>query len=193
MKRTPLVLASTVAGLTSVAAFHSTPQKVVLSALNATAATTPTTTSAAPTSSAGATPTTSATTSATTVTPTTTPTAAATPTTSATAAAVPSTTSTVVAASASRSATGPVVNYYYGQLSVKVTASGTKITGITIATLSDGGNPYSAYVDHASLPMLQREAMSAQSANIQGVSGASYTSAGFAQSLQGALSALKLK
>ena len=170
MKRTPLVLASTVAGLTGVAVFHSTPQKVVLSALNATAATTPTTASAAPT-----------------------PSAAATPTTSATAAAVPSTTSTVVAASASRSATGPVVNYYYGQLSVKVTASGTKITGITIATLSDGGNPYSAYVDHASLPMLQREAMSAQSANIQGVSGASYTSAGFAQSLQGALSALKLK
>ena len=189
MKRTPLVLASTVAGLTGVAVFHSTPQKVVLSALNATAATTPTTASAAPTPSAGATPTTSATT----VTPTTTPTAAATPTMSATAAAVPSTTSTVVAASASRSATGPVVNYYYGQLSVKVTASGTKITGITIATLSDGGNPYSAYVDHASLPMLQREAMSAQSANIQGVSGASYTSAGFAQSLQGALSALKLK
>ncbi len=189
MKRTPLVLASTVAGLTGVAVFHSTPQKVVLSALNATAATTPTTASAAPTPSAGATPTTSATT----VTPTTTPTAAATPTTSATAAPVPPTTSTVVAASASRSATGPVVNYYYGQLSVKVTASGTKITGITIATLSDGGNPYSAYVDHASLPMLQREAMSAQSANIQGVSGASYTSAGFAQSLQGALSALKLK
>ncbi len=185
MKRTPLVLASTVAGLTGVAVFHSTPQKVVLSALNATAATTPTTASAAPTPSAATTPTTAS------AAPT--PSAAATPTTSATAAPVPPTTSTVVAASASRSATGPVVNYYYGQLSVKVTASGTKITGITIATLSDGGNPYSAYVDHASLPMLQREAMSAQSANIQGVSGASYTSAGFAQSLQGALSALKLK
>ncbi len=188
MKRTPLVLASTVAGLTGVAVFHSTPQKVVLSALNATAATTPTTASAASTPSVAATPTTSATAAA-----PTTASAVATPTTSAAAAPVPTTTSTVIAASASRSATGPVVNYYYGQLSVKVTASGTKITGITIATLSDGGNPYSAYVDHASLPMLQREAMSAQSANIQGVSGASYTSAGFAQSLQGALSALKLK
>ncbi len=76
---------------------------------------------------------------------------------------------------------------------MKVTATGTKIDAITIATLSDGGNPYSAYVDHIALPMLQREAMTAQSANIQGVSGASYTSAGFAQSLQGALSALKLK
>jgi uncharacterized protein with FMN-binding domain len=32
--------------------------------------------------------------------------------------------------------------------------------------------------------------MAAQSANIQGVSGASYTSAGFAQSLQGALKKL---
>ena len=38
--------------------------------------------------------------------------------------------------------------------------------------------------------MLEQEVMQAQSANIQGVSGASYTSAGFAQSLQGALHSL---
>ena len=173
MKRTPLVLASTVAGLTGVAVFHSTPQKVVLSALTSSAPATPAS-ATAPTTTAPSTPTANAT--GTSSGPT-----------------VPATTSSSVASSASRSATGPVVNYYYGQLSVKVSASGTKITAITIATLSDGGNPYSAYVDHAALPMLQREAMAAQSANIQGVSGASYTSAGFAQSLQGALSALKLK
>ena len=176
MKRTPLVLASTVAGLTGVAVFHSTPQKVVLSALGSSATTTPASAPApAPANAAPSTPTTTNATGA-----------SSGPT-------VPATTSSSVASSASRSATGPVVNYYYGQLSVKVSASGTKITAITIATLSDGGNPYSAYVDHAALPMLQREAMAAQSANIQGVSGASYTSAGFAQSLQGALSALKLK
>ena len=173
MKRTPLVLASTVAGLTGVAVFHSTPQKVVLSALTSSAPATPAS-ATAPTTTAPSTPTANAT--GTSSGPT-----------------VPATTSSSVASSASRSATGPVVNYYYGQLSVKVSASGTKITAITIATLSYGGNPYSAYVDHAALPMLQREAMAAQSANIQGVSGASYTSAGFAQSLQGALSALKLK
>lgn len=176
MKRTPLVLASTVAGLTGVAVFHSTPQKVVLSALGSSATATPASAPApTPTTTAQSTPTTASATGT-----------ASGPT-------VPATTSSSVASSASRTATGPVVNYYYGQLSVKVSASGTRITGITIATLSDGGNPYSAYVDHAALPMLQREAMSAQSAKIQGVSGASYTSAGFAQSLQGALSALKLK
>ncbi|MHB8333454.1 MAG: FMN-binding protein [Acidimicrobiales bacterium] len=184
MKRTPLVLASTVAGLTGVAVFHSTPQKVVLSALGSSATANPaasTPSSATPTATSA--PSTTATPS----------TAAASATGASSGPTAPPTTSTSVASNASRSATGPVVNYYYGQLSVKVTASGTKIAAITIATLSDGGNPYSAYVDHAALPMLQREAMSAQSAKIQGVSGASYTSAGFAQSLQGALSALKLK
>jgi uncharacterized protein with FMN-binding domain len=38
--------------------------------------------------------------------------------------------------------------------------------------------------------MLEQQALQAQSANIQGVSGASYTSAGFAQSLQSALHSL---
>ena len=176
MRRTPIVLASTVAGLTGVAVFHSTPQKIVLSNLTGPASA-PTTTAAAPTTPA-ATPSTPA--PATGTTPSGGPAKAATNTASAT-------------SGAPRSATGPLVNYYYGQLSVKVLASGTTIDTITIATLSDGGNPYSAYVDHLALPMLQRQAMAAQSAHIQGVSGASYTSAGFDQSLQGALSALKLK
>ena len=175
MKRTPLVLASTVAGLTGVAVFHSTPQKIVLGTLT----TTPAAATAA--SSTGSSPATPATTAnpATSTGPATAPSVA------------PTTTSSV--ATGVRSATGPVVNYYYGQLSIKVTASGTKIAKITVATLSDGGNPYSAYVDHIALPMLQKQALAAQSANIQGVSGASYTSAGFSQSLQGALSQLKLK
>ena len=183
MKRTPLVLASTVAGLSGVAVFHSTPQKIVLGTLT----TTPAAATAA--SSTGSSPATPATT------PPTAPATTANPATStgpATAPSVAPTTTSSVAAGV-RSATGPVVNYYYGQLSIKVTASGTKIAKITVATLSDGGNPYSAYVDHIALPMLQKQALAAQSANIQGVSGASYTSAGFSQSLQGALSQLKLK
>ena len=90
------------------------------------------------------------------------------------------------------SATGPQVNYFYGVLSVRVTAAGGHITKIAIASLSDGAYAYSHYVDSVSLPMLIKQAMAAQNAKIQGVSGASYTSAGFAQSLQGALSSLKL-
>jgi uncharacterized protein with FMN-binding domain len=45
-------------------------------------------------------------------------------------------------------------------------------------------------IDQQAIPLLEQEAMQAQSANIQGVSGASYTSAGFEQSLQAALHTL---
>jgi uncharacterized protein with FMN-binding domain len=78
-------------------------------------------------------------------------------------------------------------------LSVRVTVSGSKITKVGIASLDDGGNPRSQFIDQQSIPMLEQQVMQAQSANIQGVSGASYTSAGFVQSLQGALHTLGLK
>ena len=61
-----------------------------------------------------------------------------------------------------------------------------------IASLDDGGNFRSQSIDQQSIPTLEQEAMQAQSANIQGVSGASYTSAGFEQSLQAALRKLGL-
>ncbi|HEX9063884.1 MAG TPA: FMN-binding protein, partial [Streptosporangiaceae bacterium] len=93
-------------------------------------------------------------------------------------------------AGATRTAVGPLVNYSWGVLSVKVTVSGGKIVKVGIASLNDGGNPRSQYIDQQSVPLLEQQAMQAQSANIQGVSGASYTSAGFARSLQGALHSL---
>jgi uncharacterized protein with FMN-binding domain len=51
----------------------------------------------------------------------------------------------------------------------------------------------SQLIDQQAIPILEQEAMQAQSANIQGVSGASYTSAGFQQSLQAALQTLGFK
>lgn len=92
-----------------------------------------------------------------------------------------------VSPSGTRSATGPEVNYNFGILSVKVKVSGRRITSVGIAYLDDGGNPRSQYIDQQSIPILEQQAMQAQSGNIQGVSGASYTTAGFAQSLQSAL------
>ena len=92
-----------------------------------------------------------------------------------------------------RTATGPQVNYNWGVLSVAVTVSGTRITKVGIATLDDGGNPRSQFIDQQSIPILEQEALQAQSANIQGVSGASYTSAGFTQSLQAALQQLGIR
>jgi uncharacterized protein with FMN-binding domain len=89
-----------------------------------------------------------------------------------------------------RTATGAAVNYNYGVLSVSVTVAGNKITKVGIASLDDGGNFRSQSIDQQSIPILEQQALQAQSANIQGVSGASYTSAGFAQSLQSALNQL---
>jgi uncharacterized protein with FMN-binding domain len=101
-------------------------------------------------------------------------------------------TTTTTGATTTRSATGPAVNYNFGILSVQVIASGSKITKVSIASIDDGGNPRSQYIDQTAIPYLEQQALSAQSAHIQGVSGASYTSAGFEQSLQSALSKLGL-
>lgn len=92
--------------------------------------------------------------------------------------------------STTRTATGPQVNYSWGTLSVSVTVAGTKVTKVGIASLDDYGNPRSQSIDQYSIPELEQQAVAAQSANIQGVSGASYTSAGFKQSLQAALQQL---
>jgi uncharacterized protein with FMN-binding domain len=96
-------------------------------------------------------------------------------------------------ASGTRTATGAQVNYDYGVLSVAATVSGTKLTNVTIASIDDGGNFRSESIDQQAVPVLEQQAIAAQSANIQGVSGASYTSAGFEQSLQSALSELGFK
>jgi uncharacterized protein with FMN-binding domain len=99
---------------------------------------------------------------------------------------------TTTAPSAARSATGDSVNYIYGVLSVTVTTSGSEISNVKIGSLQDGGNYLSASIDQSAIPQLEQQALAAQSSNIQGVSGASYTSAGFRQSLQSALSKLGL-
>jgi uncharacterized protein with FMN-binding domain len=89
-----------------------------------------------------------------------------------------------------RSATGDVVDYSYGTLSVSVVLTGRTISKVSIASLDDGGSFRSQSIDGQSIPILEQETLQAQSANIQSVSGASYTSEGFAQSLQSALSKL---
>lgn len=101
-------------------------------------------------------------------------------------------TTTTAPVTTTRSATGESVNYIYGVLSVEVTATGTKVSKVTIASINDGGNYRSESIDQVAIPQLEQQALVAQSANIQGVSGASYTSAGFRQSLQSALSKLGL-
>jgi len=91
--------------------------------------------------------------------------------------------------SAARTLTGQPVDVGYGTVQVRVTLAGTRIVGVSALSLPTGGrsDEISSYAE----PLLQKEALKAQSASIDAVSGASYTSQGYAQSLQSALDAAK--
>jgi len=168
VRRAPIVIGATAAGLAGVLSFHTKPASLTLGGLSGASVT-----RTSPTTSVAAGP------------PTGQGTSGAGPTSTSL---TPSTSTT--SSSTTRTATGAEVNYNYGLLSVVVTVSGKKVTKVGIGFLDDGGNFRSQSIDQQSIPILEQQALQAQSANIQGVSGASYTSAGFAQSLQSALSKL---
>ena len=96
------------------------------------------------------------------------------------------------AASSPRSAVGAQVQFGYGVLDVKVTVSGTRITDVSVPALQVI-DPTSQQICDQVFPMLRSEVLSAQSATINGISGATYTSASYAQSLQSALDKLHIK
>ena len=85
-----------------------------------------------------------------------------------------------------RVVTGDVINGPYGPSQVAVTLSGNKITKVTVLQHTDDGSN-SQQIDGNALPKLTSETLAAQSAKIDAVSGASYTSAGYIKSLQSAL------
>jgi uncharacterized protein with FMN-binding domain len=99
---------------------------------------------------------------------------------------VPTSVPTTPAASTSLSYTGVAEQTRYGIVQVKVTVSGKTITNVSFVQLSafDGR---SQQINSDAAPILLQETLQAQSANIQSVSGASYTSDGYVQSLQSAL------
>ena len=80
--------------------------------------------------------------------------------------------------------TGPSVNVNYGNVQVKITVVDGRITDAVAVKAPSGKND--RYTNMA-VPTLKVQTLAAQSANIQGVSGASYTSYGWYTSLQGAL------
>lgn len=103
--------------------------------------------------------------------------------------AVPSTTTTAPPANtASGTASGNVTQYRFGVLQVTATVSGGHLSNVS--TQVQSADPRSQQIDDRALPILRSEALSAQSANIQGVSGATYTAEAFISSLQNALSSL---
>lgn len=88
-----------------------------------------------------------------------------------------------------RTVTGPMVQTPYGSVQVQVTCRGRRITNVTAVRLPDDTG-YSQLLSRTAGPTLGREALAAQSAHIDAVSGATYTSDGYAQSLQSALDQL---
>jgi uncharacterized protein with FMN-binding domain len=82
--------------------------------------------------------------------------------------------------------TGPVVNYGYGELATRVAISGGRITAVSVPVLRVA-EQFSQELADRSIPVLRHEVLAAQSARIQAVSGATYTSEAYAQSVQAAL------
>lgn len=93
------------------------------------------------------------------------------------------------ATSASKTVDGQDIGYRYGDLELRVTETGRRITNITV--LRNGAVDFrSEEINQQAVPLLQQQALSAQSANIDGVSGATFTSEAYAESLQSALDQL---
>jgi len=168
MKRAPIVLTGTAAGLIAVIGYHAaTPQAALTSG-----------TSAGPgasTLNVGGTSTTAS--------------SSATKSSAATAAKTAKTT-TASSAQTTRSAVGSDVQFQYGDMEVKVTMTGSRITDVSVVK-ADVYDQHSYEINQYAIPYLKTEALKAQSASIDGVSGASYTSAAYEQSLQSAIDKLK--
>lgn len=89
--------------------------------------------------------------------------------------------------SASGTFTGSTVQMPFGPVQVQVTVANGKITDVQ-ALQAPSGDPHSREVTQYAIPRLIQSTLQAQSANINAISGATYTSWAFQQSLQSALS-----
>lgn len=92
------------------------------------------------------------------------------------------------AATGTRTLTGDSVQTRWGPVQVRVTLKDGKLTDVTAVTYPQE-NPRDQQINAYAIPQLTREALTAQSADIDTVSGATYTSDGYRESLQSALDA----
>ena len=183
MKRALLIAGGTVGGLGAVLAI-TPPQLGSSSSINIAGGTTSGATSTSASASASSSPSTQTTKSSK---PVATKKVTAQATASATASATPTAAATTAAAApAAKSGTftGPAIFVNYGTVQVKITVANGKITDAVAVQAPSGRND--RYTNMA-VPILKQQTLAAQSANIKGASGASYTSYGWFKSLQGAL------
>lgn len=86
--------------------------------------------------------------------------------------------------------TGSAANAYYGYIQVKITVSGGKLTDVTFLQYPNDQRE-SQEINSEAMPLLKQEAITAQSVQIDGVSGATDTSQAFIESLSSALNQAK--
>ncbi|HEY3478263.1 MAG TPA: FMN-binding protein [Amycolatopsis sp.] len=97
-------------------------------------------------------------------------------------------TSPATPGSASATFTGGAADTRYGPVQVRITVSGGKITDAqAVEYPQESGRD--VRINSAAVPVLNQETLQAQSAQIDTVSGATYTSEGYQQSLQSAIDA----
>ena len=83
--------------------------------------------------------------------------------------------------------TGPVADAYYGVVQVQAIVQGGRLAGINVLQYPSDRRT-SVVINRQAVPMLRDEVISAQSANVDIVSGATLTSEAFIRSLDSALS-----
>ena len=103
--------------------------------------------------------------------------------------AAPSAAPSTSSATAAKTVTGTSVDTRWGPVQVKITAVNGKITSAQAVDYPQN-NSRDQEINSVAIPQLQQETINASSANIDMVSGATYTSQGYIQSLQSALDKL---
>ncbi|MDR3035095.1 MAG: FMN-binding protein [Kitasatospora sp.] len=99
----------------------------------------------------------------------------------------PPKTPAAVAGGKARTVTGATADTKYGPVQVRITVSGSgRITRAT-APKSPDGAPRSKEINATAVPRLNHETVGRHTADVDAVSGATYTSAGYRKSLQSAL------
>jgi uncharacterized protein with FMN-binding domain len=98
---------------------------------------------------------------------------------------------TVVRSGQNTTVTGPEIVLAHGIVQVRVTIRNGRMTDVA-ATQLPHDNPDSWNTSRRAVPILRSEALATQGADINVVSGATYTSRGYARSLQAALDAANI-
>lgn len=187
-RRIVLAGAGTVTALVLLFGYHtSTESTAAASSAVATSAVSSSTNAPSTTATADPSPATAATSGS-----TTSPTAASATSDSSTTSSTPSSSAATGAqGGAATTFTGDATDTRYGPVQVKITVTSGKITAVDVVEYPTG-NHKDAEINARAVPTLVQETLSAQSANIDMVSGATYTSDGYLTSLQSALDQAKL-